>query len=274
MQNIFNSDEEFRLGMLTLAVSTCLCPDVEMIAFELMNNHLHLILSGSKDACMTLFSSYSQRIRMIYTRAKKVLDWRAFKAELIPIETLEALRNEIIYTHRNAYIANGNFNPFSYPWGSGHAYFNFRHSSLPIISFDSLTYQERRKITHCRDISPFGKLKFSDGSVYVPSFCNITLGESFFVDSRSYFNSLTRKAEAFSLIAERLKEKVFLTDDEMYHVTVKYVRDKFDTQNLSLLTPDQRLTTAKELRYRYNANLQQIRRLLKLDTAILNKLFQ
>lgn len=274
MQNIFNSDEEFRAGMTTLAVCTCLCPGVQIIAFELMNNHLHLILSGQKEACMTLFSNFSQRIRMIYTRAKKVLDWRKFQADLIPIETLEALRNEIIYTHRNAYVANGNFNPFSYPWGSGHAYFNFKQPSLQLTKFENLTYQERRRLTHCRDIAPFGRLKFSEGSVYVPSFCNIALGESMFADSRSYFNSLTRKAEAFSLIAERLKEKVLLTDDEMYHVTMKYVRDKFDTKSLSLLTPEQRIATAKEIRYKYNATPQQIRRILKLDPAIIDEMFQ
>ena len=34
-----------------------------------------------------------------------------------------------------------------------------------------------------------------------------------FRDARSYFNSLTRNAEAFSQIASRLKDSIFLTDE-------------------------------------------------------------
>ena len=90
---------------------------------------------------------------------------------------------------------------------------------------------------------------------------------------RSYFNALTRNAEAFSLIASRLQDSIFLTDDELYAVTIRFADNEYGNRQLALLTPEQKIRTAKELHYRYNASNQQIRRILKIDPGILSELF-
>lgn len=109
--------------------------------------------------------------------------------------------------------------------------------------------------------------------VHIPSFCRIDIGERMFRDARSYFNSLTRNAEAFSQIAERLKDTVFLTDDEMYAAAVRYAEQNYSNRQLASLSPDQKIRLAKELHFRYNASNQQLRRLLRLDIGLLNELF-
>ena len=273
MQNIFCSDEEFSIGLIALAVTSCLCPDVKVIAFELMNNHLHLILAGSKQACEELFSKFSSRLRLIYTKRGRVLDWSCFEANILPIDSLDSLRNEIIYTHRNAYVASPNFTPFSYPWGSGCAYFNWGDTLIHATPFDELPFRTKRELTHCRDVSVFSRLRFVNGYIYIPSFCDVRLGESMFTDARSYFNSLTRKSEAFSLIAEKLKDTVFLTDDELFQVILQYAKGKFSVEKLVQLSPEQRLMIARELHFKYNASNQQIRRLLRLELSVLNEMF-
>ena len=116
-------------------------------------------------------------------------------------------------------------------------------------------------------------LKFYGDVVYIPSFCRTDIGESMFRDARSYFNSLTRNAEAFSQIAQRMKDSVFLTDDEMYAVAVKHAESSFGSRQLGLLDPEQKIQLCKELHFKYNASNQQIRRLLKLDINILNEFF-
>ena len=93
-----------------------------------------------------------------------------------------------------------------------------------------------------------------------------------FTDSRSYFNMLTRKAETYSVIATRLKDSIFLTDDEMFQVTLSYCREKLDVANLSLLSPEQRLEVAREIYFKYKATHQQIRRLLRLDANLLTEI--
>ena len=94
-----------------------------------------------------------------------------------------------------------------------------------------------------------------------------------FQDARSYFNSLTRNAEAFSQIAERLKDTIFLTEDELYQVALKYSESHFDSRNLTILSGEQKIQLAKELHFKYKAGNQQIRRILRLELSILNEMF-
>ena len=93
-----------------------------------------------------------------------------------------------------------------------------------------------------------------------------------FQDARSYFYSLTRNVEEFSLIASRLKESVFLTGEEMYRVASNCAEESFSCK-LSMLTPDQKVQLARKLHKEYNASNDSLRRVLKLDLSILNELF-
>ena len=108
---------------------------------------------------------------------------------------------------------------------------------------------------------------------FIPSFCDIGLGESMFRDARSYFNSLTRNAEAFSQIASRLKDSIFLTDEELYSVICSYINKEYSVKAPSQLSAQQKIDTARHMHFGYNATNQQLRRMLRLDLSILEELF-
>ena len=94
-----------------------------------------------------------------------------------------------------------------------------------------------------------------------------------FRDARSYFNALTRNAEAFSQIAARLKDTIYLTDDEIYSVTIAHINKEYAVKSIQLLSGQQKIETARHLRFNYNATKQQLRRLLRLDISILEEMF-
>lgn len=274
MQDMFLTDEIFELAETLLAVSCCRHPKVKVVTFELMTNHLHLIASGQRAECLNLFNDYKTRLQRVLKKAGIIIKWDSFEAEIIPIETLKALRNEIIYVNRNAFVANQNHTPSNYLWGGGYAYFCPLIKHIETLEFEKLSYDKKRQVAHCRDISGLGKLRLKDRlGVLVTSFCDISLGERMFPDARSYFNSLTRNSEAFSLIAERLKDSVFLTDEELFLVAVKYTEANFGTKSVTVLSPEQKLQLAKELHFKYKATNQQIRRITRLDIQILNEMF-
>ena len=108
---------------------------------------------------------------------------------------------------------------------------------------------------------------------FIPSFCDIKLGESMFRDARSYFNSLTRNAEAFSQIAARLKDTIFLTDEELYSVICSHINKEYSVKTLSQLSAQQKIDTARHMHFNYNATNQQLRRMLRMEPAILEELF-
>lgn len=273
MHDIFTSNDEFDTGMNLLGILKFRHHNIKIVAFELMHNHLHMIMTGKKEMCLEYFEDYKLRLSRIFKRNGRILDWSLFKASIIQIENLKALRNEIIYAHRNAFVAHPEYTPYNYPWGSGCSYFNSTLQDLPTVDFDSLTIDRRRELAHMRDISGLGKLKMCGDRVYIPSFCIIDIGESLFTDPRSYFSSLTRNSESYSEIASRLKDSVFLIDDEIFSVAVNYCMEEFSIRQLNLLSPEQRIQVAKHLHFKYNATKQQLRRLLKLDSAVLEQLF-
>lgn len=273
MQDIFCTDEDMDIGMWILASAVCCIKDVKMITFEIMGNHVHLILSGRRESCLKMFDLFKIRLKRVMNRLGRIVDWDIFNAVIIPIETLRALRNEIIYAHRNAFVANPRYTPDSYPWGGGCAYFNAWTENLTLTPFTSLTIDRKRELTHSRDVSCYNNLKLIGQRVFIPSFCDICLGESLFTDPRCYFNALTRNAEAFGQIAERLKDSIFMTDDEIYSVTISHINSEYSIRNITHLTPQQKIECARHLHFKYNASRNQIRRILKLEEHILSKLF-
>ena len=132
MTDIFCDDDELKAGMVALAVCAILCGKAELVTFELMNNHVHLIMRGSKEGCLELFEMFRRRLVRWFRMKGKAFDWSQFEAQILRIEALKDLRNEIIYVNRNAYVASRNYTPFSYPWGGGWAYFS------PVINFCQL----------------------------------------------------------------------------------------------------------------------------------------
>ena len=273
VQNIFTSDVLFETGIAALGVTCHLTPDVKAVAFELMANHIHLILAGQREDCSLLFEAFKTRLSRILSRCDAVVDLSDFKPQIIPIPDLKALRNEILYAHRNAYVANTDFTPYNYPWGTGWAYFSPLVDKIQTFDLNEISLTAARKITHTRDLALVRGLRCSENRIFIPSFCDIQLGESMFTDPRSYFNSLTKNVEAFSQIAARLQDVIFLTDDELFSVACKISEDSCQTKKITLLSPEHKIAIAKELHFKYNATNQQIRRILKLDTTILNELF-
>ena len=273
MQNIFCDDGDFKTGMWCLAAAVHLCEGVQMLTFELMGNHAHLILAGQRDACIYAFDIFAARLKLAFPKRERAIDWTQFKMDILPIESLQALRNEIIYTHRNAFVANPAYTPDSYPWGGGCAYFSPWLQYLKTTPFGELPVLTQREILHTRDITPFARLIEINSMPFIPSFCNIALGESLFRDARSYFNSLTRNAEAFSQIAARLKDPIFLNDEELYSALCSHIKKEYSVKAPSELSAQQKIDTARHMHFSYNATNQQLRRMLRMDIAILEELF-
>ena len=273
MEDFLCTEDDFKTAMTALAVTAILLKKIRLITFELMSNHIHIILNGDKKDSLELFEKFKVRIRKILRSQGRIIDWDLFKADILPIESLTALRNEIVYVNRNAYVASSQYTPFSYMWGAGWAYFSPITNLLPTLSIKDIGFNKGRELTHFRDIKTLEGLMFVNDIAFIPSFCRTDIGESMFRDARSYFNSLTRNTEAFSQIAQRLKDTVFVTDDEIYAAARTFAEKEFNNTQLSILNPEQKILLSRELHFKYNASNQQIRRVLKLDIGILNELF-
>lgn len=75
------------------------------------------------------------------------MDISALDCEPIPITSLQMLRNEIVYVHRNGYVVNSAFTPFSYPWRivEGERMFRDAHQYFNLLSKNYEAYSEEAR---------------------------------------------------------------------------------------------------------------------------------
>lgn len=114
---IFSQEEDFMFVMNLIAQAASLFQEVRIIAFEVMNNYFHFVVSSERKAILEFWEFIRKRL----TRAFPLKN--GLRITLKPIGDLVALRNNIVYTNRNGYVADPAHTPFSYPWGTGRYYF-------------------------------------------------------------------------------------------------------------------------------------------------------
>ena len=166
MQNIFCCEEDFKTAMWTLAASRHIFKGVQVLTFELMSNHVHLILAGQREECIKAFELFAAKLRQAFPKRQRAIDWSKFKMEIMPIESIQALRNEIIYVNRNAFVANPAYTPDSYPWGGGCAYFCPWLKYLVTKPLGKLPILTQRTLLHTKKITPFADLKVIDNALH------------------------------------------------------------------------------------------------------------
>ncbi len=115
---IFVTDDDFRAGMILIALCAMSFPGIKILAFQLMNNHLHVTLSGQKDECCAFFHMFRHRLQMYLKGVGRTVDLSGWEEKLNAIEDLDYLRTVIAYTNRNGFLVDPDETPFTYRWGT------------------------------------------------------------------------------------------------------------------------------------------------------------
>ena len=164
-----------------------------------MSNHIHVLGAGSKGQCLNYVDYFRYRLGRYFLKKGRFIKLNEFRCdEPIAVTSLESLRNEIVYINRNGYLVNPSHNPFSYPWGSGSAYFNPALKAEQGIPYDEVPFRTKRFLCR-RRVSPLPeRYRFGRGIILPASYALCHVGEMMFRDAHHYFNHLTKNIEAYS----------------------------------------------------------------------------
>lgn len=266
---IFVSEEDFKAGMSILAICVRMHPNVRVFAFQLMSNHIHLVIGGDSQVILEFFEYYAERLNKFFDGRICLND---LSLKLFPIGDLSYMRNAIAYVNRNGFVINNNVTPFSYPWGSSPYFFQPMAVGYSILSGEPIGIQKLRALMHTRICDSFKGLKVIDGYVSPLEFCDVSSAESLFRDAKQYFYLISRNVEMYSEIAKSIGESIFVNDNDLYIAAVKLAREQFSTNDLRTLDTGCKIELARRLHFDYNAGTKQIGRLLKIDNNLLNAL--
>ncbi|MCQ2119662.1 MAG: hypothetical protein MJY84_07050 [Bacteroidales bacterium] len=290
MPIIFTCDEELIFAMNATALAAFIFKEsLRILTFEIMNNHFHFVICGTRQNIEDFFHRITKKLKRTIPTAGRM------QLYIKPVQDLSAMRNNIIYTNRNGYVANPDCTPFSYPWGAGRYYFN----DIPAVStFNDIGYAQNRamfrgdnvklpadwqlvdassmKDGSKRDSPVIASEKTPCNTRYIapPSFCDIRLGMAMFRDAHHYFAMVSKNVEAYAGIAVDIDDGEFLTDQELFSQIQKVVREKYRLVSVRELSNAQKLDIARTLHYDYRSSNGQIRRILGLSQYDVNQLFK
>lgn len=272
-KDIFIGDEDFKIAMNCIAFCMLEC-NIRFIAFVVMNNHVHFIVECTEEESLLFFNKFKMRLVRCFGHRKRSSVLNGFKCdEPIEITSLQQLRNEIVYIHRNPFVARQDVLPYNYPWGSGSIYFNKSAALIPAKQYSELTFKEKRALHTSPNDSVPESYRIRDGYILPESIIDVSRCESFFRHASHYFYSLTKNLEAYSEVSKRLGDKLCLNDEEVFSAAGLTAKKLFGVERLSLLIGDQSRTVAIELHNKYKVGNKQIARILKLNIDQLNQMF-
>lgn len=271
---IFNEREDFVYAMTLVAMCACDCPGIRIITFELMSNHVHFIICGSKKDVLAFFDLFKKRLQRYLSSNGKVVDLTHFDCgEPYPIDNLESLRNQIAYTNRNNFVVDPDQLPFAYPYGANSYFFLSIAKERQHGRYGDLSILQKRRFVHSKQIDYPDSYTIVDGFFSPVNYCRLDIGEGVFRDARHYFNKLSKGVESYRDIAAMLGDTVFYTDEELLDIIKQFCQEKHGGQRASLLGRNEKLELARLLHFNFNADNAKIARLIRLPVETLNELF-
>ena len=120
---MFENDEDFIAGMNRIFV-VVKGYNVVILAFSLMDTHLHFILYGTFEECNRFMHEYVRLTSWYISREhheRNKLDGVPIRHQVV--DTDYYLKIAICYTVKNAPVGGIMFNALDYPWSSGPLYF-------------------------------------------------------------------------------------------------------------------------------------------------------
>lgn len=265
---LFEDDDDFIAGMNRIFV-VVKGYNVVILAFSLMDTHLHFILYGTFEECNRFMHEYVRQTSWYISRThheRNKLDGVPIHHQVV--DTDYYLKTVICYTLKNAPVGGIMFNALDYPWSSGPLY--FRKSGL----WCSPRWMDNQKAP-----GPLGVVKYRQALrtrqddlaqngprmvgplVFPGEYVAYEIVERIFKTCKSfnYFLCITREEEvearggSISLLSIPMQE--------MRQHKKEVCKELFGVQSVKRLSTAQRLRLARTLRSRFNSSIKQIVRL-------------
>lgn len=248
--------------------------ELRILAYAIMSNHLHFILEGDKTNCLAFFYSLTAQLKRYLARHGRAGVTDRMEPSLLPVDTLQQLRNEIAYVIRNPFVVRVDVNPLAFQWCSGYLYFN------PLIDCTGTPVQE----LSMRSFYDFAGSRMTekpsgstvlvkDGVANPASFVDYKRAMSFFENARQFVLWVFKNVEGQVETAKRLGEMPHLNDSELLTLSFKLCKTVFKVPNIKELTEEKRKQLALRLKNDYGASNKQIARCNALSLSDVNAMF-
>ena len=269
---LFRTRDDYVLINNIIAVAVFIS-GVRLLAFAIMDNHLHFILEGKKSDCVIFFEAVHRMLMNYYTRHGRAGSFAKMQPKYIDITSLDQLLTEIAYVIRNPFVVRTDVNLLAYPWTSGYLYFN-PMADTGGEPASTLRGRRLRAFIHSRAMTEVDeRIRIRDGKANPASFVDYKRVEMFFGNARDFQMHVFKNVEAQVETSKRLGEEPRLNDQEMISVSFKLCRSLFSKNHMKDLSEEQKKRLAKTLKDEFGGSNKQIARCTNLPIQVVNAMF-
>ena len=241
-----------------------------VLAFCLMDNHLHFILHSGFDACNRFAHEYVRQTSMSIARRYGLSnELRCLPIHHQTITDDGYLKTAICYVIKNPVVAGLPFLPHDYPWSSGPLYFRGENTwARPgwiehKKTLTGMSAQRREDEFHTKEPLP-DSLEVWGNLILPTNYVPVDIVERLFRSYRSFNFFLCRTKEEDVESRGGAISRLSLPDAEMRQHKREIMQELFGRISSRELDTAQRLRLARELRRRFNSSPKQIARMVGL----------
>lgn len=266
---IFQDAEDFKDGMNRVFILSRKYK-VIILAFVLMDTHVHFLLYGNEDECTRFMYEFIRRTSMHIAEKHGIHNLlENVKPDRQDVDNDFYLKIVICYIMKNPPVAGLGFRPCDYPWGSGPLYFRqagyWCSANSSGKSFDSCPDGVRQRLLMFKSTEvDFEDVRIIDGIVFPGEYVAVDLVEKIFRNHKS-LNSIMSLRKEDEVENTRWKTmNLSIPIQEMRDNKKQLCMELYGQTSNKNLDTAQRLKMAKVLRKRYNSSPKQIARLCGL----------
>lgn len=268
----FRDEEDFKVAMNYVAIEAARHPDVLVLAFILMSNHVHFVLKGQRNQVVTFINDFKSRYSKYYRRkygVKEFLRGNGLDVKPIPYDE-EAVERAIAYVLMNCVAAGICTHPSQYPWGTGALYFCPEpKDSLRICN---LSIRARNRLMHSESDAVPGDWSIGEERYVLPSaYVGTKEVERLFRTPQRFNYFLNSSSKAQKRIAADENLPAF-RDQTILAALPDLCRSLFQKERFEALQPEQQAEFARQIRFRFSADATQIARVCGVSYAEAAKL--
>ena len=246
---------------------------IEIIAFCLMSNHLHIVAKGENAILKKFIISFKRRYSMWLARKyneHKILHRTAFTIK--EIGSTEYLKQVIAYVLRNPIAAGINVSPFQYKWSSASCYFRQKDIGSKKVQ-TGLTGNKIRRIFKTRTLI-FDGINIIEGEMAdLTSFVKFTEVEAIFKTSRALMYFMSKDNDNDIKLEMNTLKKVSYNDSTVINAIRQICEKKFQTSQINALGIHEKCSLVKYMKKNFNSSPKQIARILSLRLQTIAQIY-
>ena len=274
---LFRDTQEFIAGMNRIGVCHQSCArsghPVVILAFCLMNTHVHFVLFGSGEGCSDFIAKYRDSTCLWIKKHRGERLHERVVASIFPISGRESVRTKIVYNIRQMVEARLNVSPLSYPWSSGQLMFADSSFSLsgarPMSSFSARAVA---RMVKSKEIIPGDWLVFNNGVIWPGSYTDFKAAEKFFASVGDFLFMVNNSSIDKTVNMEMMEDSPSIPDSEVRDKALEIARIDYGKETVSRCSADERIALARILRKEFHCGHRQLARVLGMNAEDLSRI--